>query len=182
MSNSETGLSLTDVLSAAAVIAAFLSVYFASKAKRFSDKSLFYMEEQFRLSHGQKLNQYVSEACEQLGKNGTTVLQFIDSIQGITENDKETVWYQTMLRVKGKPPEKTFSEEIMQLRADAEEKQPWLAEKGDIFACNRKCFWSSKLWVVGEEYKASGSEEVPYHFNLVRGNAKKKPFKKLQPH
>lgn len=159
------------------VIAMLFSIYYASRSKKYAKQSLSLSERQLLLSEDQQLHQYISEASEHFKKRGSPAIHYIDTIPGLTSENKERVYYYSYFRIKGKPPEDTFEEAIKRKEDSTKNKQPWIAKSGDTFQCRTECIHRDRRWIEGETLEAFEDEIVPYHFDLIKGDAHKKPLK-----
>lgn len=92
-----------------AIVVAIISWYYSRKSKQHADQSLIIMKQQYALTLGQRMNQYINEACKSFEKEGTP-FHYIRSLS-ISDDEKEEIWEQCFLRYKKRLPKKKFSQQ-----------------------------------------------------------------------
>ena len=105
-----------------AIISAGFSFYFSRNSKKYSEKSLQMMEQQYKLSSNNTLNQYINDAVEAFKKVGTP-FHYINSIPNLSLEEKEEIWQHCFIRHKGRPPKRKFSDGPLEKTSTIEKKR-----------------------------------------------------------
>lgn len=77
-------------------------------------------------------------------KTKEALFRYINSLT-ISDEEKEDIWRQAFLRVKGCEPQHTLAEMSQECKTDAANRQPWLAIAGQVFKCRTKCQYRNRI-------------------------------------